>query len=254
MAVKTSNKKSIHLKQNKSVEALIKDRALAIKLLNEIQASIILNLNKITELRNHREKKTDGSYVTKGDLLVEKIVENNIYRLIKNYSIISEESGEKTLGHHAEFLIVVDPIDGTENFTSGLPEWGVAICCYKSGIHLASMLGCPELKLWLLSGELVESKNTSRIRALSSSFKKEDLVRIVDGYEYRIFGCCVYNLIQVIKGSVFSFENPKGANAWDILAGINLALENGLKVNVNEGKYAGEYLKSNKKYRFQISN
>jgi len=236
------------------MEVVTEDRALANKLLNEIQLSIKKNISNVTELRNHRKEKPDGSYVTEGDLLVEKIVKETILRLIKNASIISEESEKKQQGHHAGFLIVVDPIDGTENFTSGLPEWGVAVCCYKNGIHLASMIGCPELNLWLLSGDPVKSKNSSRIRALSSSFTKEDLLNFTDGYEYRIFGCCVYNLIQVIKGSVFSFENPKGANAWDILAGINLALENGLTVTVNGQKYAGEYLKTNKKYCFKISN
>nr|HRY62645.1 inositol monophosphatase [Candidatus Paceibacterota bacterium] len=73
-----------------------------------------------------------------------------------------------------------------------------------------------------------------------------------DGYEYRIMGCCVYNMYNVIKGSFAAFENPKGAYSWDIIAGLNLAAEHDLVVVVEGKKYNGEFLDPAKKYRFKI--
>lgn len=61
-------------------------------------------------------------------------------------------------------------------------------------------------------------------------------------------------MLQVSKGAYATFENPKGASCWDILPGLNLALENNLDVIVDNEKYNGEFLQPTKKYRFRIKN
>ena len=53
-------------------------------------------------------------------------------------------------------------------------------------------------------------------------------------------------------GSFLPFENPKGANSWGILGGLNLAVEHGLRVEVEGRTYAGEYLEPTRKYRFKV--
>jgi myo-inositol-1(or 4)-monophosphatase len=148
---------------------------------------------------------------------------------------------------------VVDPIDGTENFTSGMPEWGVSVSCFYNGRHVGSLLGCPEMDVWMKTGDRI-TKFYSRVRGLSSSLQMEELIKATQGHEYRILGCCVYNMINVIRGSFLSFENPKGAHSWDILGGLNIALEHHLKVIVNDKEYTGEYLSADKKYRFRVGN
>lgn len=211
-------------------------------------------LPRVRALRNSREKKSDGSYVTRGDLAVQETVLNLIHQHIPDATVISEEIADSAPAEKPGGLVlVIDPIDGTENFTSGLPEWGVSISAYRDGQHAGSMLGCPEMNLWLRSGQEVE-RFTSRIRGISSSLSRDDLLRITQGYEYRVLGCCVYNMINVVRGSFQSFENPKGANSWDILAGLNLALEHGLMVTVEDQPYTGAYLAPTRKYRFKVEN
>jgi fructose-1,6-bisphosphatase/inositol monophosphatase family enzyme len=147
----------------------------------------------------------------------------------------------------------VDPIDGTENFTSGLPEWGISVSCYLGGVHSGSLIGCPEIGHWIMTGETI-TRHRSRIRGLSSSLSKEEILEATQGFEYRISGCCVYNMMSVIRGSFLSFENPKGVWSWDILGGLNLALEHGLKVELENKPYAGEYLTPDRRYRFKVEN
>jgi myo-inositol-1(or 4)-monophosphatase len=209
------------------------------------------DLSGILAMRSQRISKADGSYVTKGDLLAQDLVLRFVDRSFPGARVVSEELREPVGGLDAEFVFVVDPIDGTENFTSGLPEWGISICCYQRDRHVHSLIGCPEMRQWLGTGDKCE-KFVSRIRGLSSSLTKEDLLAATSGYEYRVLGCCVYNMLNVIRGSLHSFENPKGANSWDILAGLNLALEHGLTVTVEGENYAGEYLPSDRKYRFKV--
>jgi len=205
-------------------------------------------------MRNTKTLKADGSYVSQGDLLCENLVKQYIKENFSDYALVSEESPEEnTINWLKDKVIILDPIDGTENFVSGLKEWGVAICVYENGIHKESMLALPELDCYLKTGDTFE-RFESRICGISSSLTKEDLLKLEPGFEYRIIGCAVYNMYNVVTGSFFSFENPKGAKVWDIIPGLNLALENGLSVVVNNKEYKGELLSPNEKYKFKILN
>ncbi len=219
---------------------------------NEIKGIITSNLEQIIALRDEKVLKDDNSYVSKGDILCESLVKEFIKNNLPDYSLISEESPEENLNaFHSQNVIILDPIDGTENFVSGLKEWGVAICVYENQKHVQSMLALPELDLYLKTGDKFRKFN-SRIAGISSSLSKEDILNLEDGFEYRIIGCSVYNMYNVVMGSYYSFENPKGAKVWDIIPGLNLALENGLSVTVNNKNYDGELLRPDQKYIFRI--
>ncbi|MBB6002410.1 inositol monophosphatase family protein [Arcicella rosea] len=221
---------------------------------NQIKEIIINNLPEIISLRKEKMLKEDGSYVSKGDFLCEKLVKDFIASEMSDYFLVSEESPEiNNANSKKDKVIILDPIDGTENFVSGLKEWGVAICIYENGVHKESMLALPELNCYLKTGDIFE-KFESRICGISSSLTKEDILKLEPGFEYRIIGCAVYNMYNVVTGSFFSFENPKGAKVWDIIPGLNLALENGLSVTVNNTQYHGELLDPNQKYIFKVQN
>jgi fructose-1,6-bisphosphatase/inositol monophosphatase family enzyme len=221
----------------------------------EIIAVINASLHQIIEKRDKRVLKEDNSYVTEGDLLCETIVKECIAKNYPDYYLVSEESSdyENVYNSNQDKVIILDPIDGTENFTSGLKEWGVALCVYEHGKHVESMLALPELNSYLKTGDKFK-KFESRICGISSSLTKEDILKLEPGFEYRIIGCAVYNMYSVITGSFRIFENPKGAKVWDIIPGLNLALEHGLLVIVNNKKYDGELLEPNQKYIFKIQN
>jgi myo-inositol-1(or 4)-monophosphatase len=225
-----------------------------INIFTQARDEITSILPRLAKIKQTRTLKEDGSYVTTGDILVQDTLRHLITSFDSTAVLISEEdlATQETPDLNGS-VYVLDPIDGTENFTSGLPEWGMSLSHYAGGKHVASMLACPELGYWLHTGESWP-RFTSRIRGLSSSLGKTEFDRLENGIEYRIMGCCVYNLLSVLRGSFQSFENPKGANTWDILAGLNLALEAGLQVSVDGKAYTGELLPPGKKYRFKISN
>jgi len=229
------------------------DRATAHALFSELMA--VLRgpaLRQVLALRDTATWKEDGSPVTEGDLLVERLVKDLVARHLHPVVLISEEMEAGTEEPPAgAWVAVLDPIDGTENFTSGLPEWGVSLSCYRDGRHVASLLGAPELDRWLRTGETVERFH-SRIRGLSSSLGREEIMGVGIGPEYRMMGCCVVNMMNVVRGSFLTFENPKGAYSYDILAGLNLALEHGLPVEVDGAPYTGAYLPLGRRYRFKV--
>ncbi len=76
--------------------------------------------------------------VTKADLLAEKIIISAILRKYPTHSILSEEEGEINAG--SDYRWIIDPIDGTMNFASSVPLFGVMVCLvYKNTVTLSAI-------------------------------------------------------------------------------------------------------------------
>lgn len=200
--------------------------------------------------------KEDNSPVTNADVALQEALANCLQETLSNrVAIVGEEGHAADLSFsdlaNGDWLAVIDPIDGTENFSAGLPLWGVSLSLWRLGEHVSSLLYLPELGWAMKTGDVVE-QHESRIAGFSSSITSELLSKIEPGSESRIAGCAVFNLFCVITGRFSSFANPKGAYSWDLLAGLQLALENNCYVEVDGRPYNGEYLGPSRKYRVYI--
>jgi len=195
--------------------------------------------------------KADGSPVTSADKMLEHEIGMLLAERLVGLQLIGEETFKNGTATVGDWVAVLDPIDGTENFCSGLKEWGVALSIWQGGRHEGSMLLMPELGERMISGDIPKVPR-SRIVGYSSSFHSEIGRGIAEYRESRIMGCAVYNLFNVIRGSFSRFINPKGAYSWDLLAGVALAQEAGCEVLVEGKKYAGQFLEPNQRYRIEI--
>lgn len=214
---------------------------------------IINSMEDIKNLKNKTIQKSDNSFVSEGDLLVQKLIADEIKKKYNNYYFISEENDHKEKWKKYNDFIVLDPIDGTENFISGMKEWGVGISIFKNKEHTESMIFLPDMNITLKSGDKV-SKNKSRIIGMSSRYFKKGLKPCDNNFEYRALGCSMINMYYVITGSFKSYIDTNGGFIWDILPGLNLALENNCEVYVEGEKYNGQFLSPDKRYKLEILN
>lgn len=221
------------------------------ELLGEVADLITGNLAAILETRYEITLKPDGTPVTGSDLLIERWVRRFVEMKLPGAVFIGEETFDFSVRDTEGYLVVLDPIDGTENFCSGLQEWGVSFGIWKDAAHLGSLLLLPEMGLRLMTGDCVVPVK-SRLTGLSSSMSAEVLAILQKPGEYRVFGCAVYNIYNVIHGYYRRFVNPKGAYVWDLLPGIMLALEQGCSVLIEGKPYRGEWLDPTRKYRIDI--
>lgn len=72
-----------------------------------------------------RDLKPDGSMVTNGDREVETYLRGELATLVEDSTFWGEEFGFAEEGSGG--LWVIDPIDGTSNYSYGSPLWGVSI-------------------------------------------------------------------------------------------------------------------------------
>jgi histidinol phosphatase-like enzyme (inositol monophosphatase family) len=83
------------------------------------------------------ETKADQSPVTIADRGAEELMRARIAKRFPNHGIIGEELG--TERGDAEFVWVLDPVDGTKAFITGVPLWGTLIALLHQG---QPVLGC----------------------------------------------------------------------------------------------------------------
>ncbi len=79
--------------------------------------------------------------VTIADRAAEEAMRALISAEFPNHGIIGEEFGNDR--PDAEFVWVLDPIDGTRAFISGLPLWGVLIGLKRDGVPILGMMAQP---------------------------------------------------------------------------------------------------------------
>ena len=214
--------------------------ALVSRLLSDVHHAVLQSLDEIRARRSRVRWKSDDSPVTDADLLVqERLIGLAKKRLGPTVRIISEEREQDMYSSVAEYTVVIDPIDGTENFVSGLSEWGVSFGVWDATDQcLGAILLLPEMGLSLRSGQVVERLNSRIVGFSSSECDAMADMWSVPGQK-RVIGCAVLNLFNVATGRYRAFLNPCGARVWDLLPGCVLALENSCTVLLDGEPYDG---------------
>jgi myo-inositol-1(or 4)-monophosphatase len=79
--------------------------------------------------------------VTAADRAAEATMRALIKRSFPEHGIVGEEYGNEHA--HAEYVWVLDPIDGTKSFISGMPIWGSLIGLMRNGAPVFGMMHQP---------------------------------------------------------------------------------------------------------------
>jgi myo-inositol-1(or 4)-monophosphatase len=79
--------------------------------------------------------------VTEADRAAEKAIRQIITERFPDHGILGEEHGD--VGLDRDYVWVIDPIDGTRAFISGLPVWGTLVGLYHKGKAVMGMMDQP---------------------------------------------------------------------------------------------------------------
>lgn len=90
-----------------------------------------------------RELKRDGSIVTRADREVETYLRDALPKLIPGTNVAGEEFGYAEAGPNG--LWIVDPVDGTTNFSFGTPMWAVSIGLLRDNVPTLAAVYAPSI-------------------------------------------------------------------------------------------------------------
>jgi histidinol-phosphatase len=124
------------------------DLAFALELA-ELADSLSLPRFRAADLRV--ETKPDLTPVTDADRAVERALRERIAAERPGETVFGEEEGDDG----GDVRWIVDPIDGTRNFTRGLPVWASLIALERDGAVVCGVVSAPALghRWWAARGE-----------------------------------------------------------------------------------------------------
>ena len=178
------------------------------------------------------EIKEDETPVTFADRQAEALMRDLIRREFPNHGIIGEEYGSEN--GDAEFVWILDPIDGTISFATGCPLFGTLICLLHEDRPILGAINQPILDLLCLGDNHRTSVNGSRVQMrkvaelAEATLLTTDVLSISEyqdgsGFEHlsqrvkylRTWGDCYGYLLLACGGADIMLDPIM--NPWDIL-------------------------------------
>lgn len=165
------------------------------------------------EARSSATLKPDRTFVTDLDAEIEARLRDMIEKVYPSHGIVGEEDVSKQ--SEAEFVWILDPIDGTAPFIAGVPVYGTLIALAHHGVPVIGIMDLPvTAERWVgiageattHNGQLVTTRRCSDLSGAILTASNPDffnnaelpvLQALKDRTAWRIYGgCCMaYGLL-----------------------------------------------------------
>lgn len=188
--------------------------------------------------------KEDNSHVTEVDQASERMIRTRISEAFPDHAVLGEEEGGSVEG--AEYVWVVDPLDGTHNYIAGIPLFGVSIGVIVEGAFAFGAVCMPfQDELYLAESGYGATKNGDAIKVSECGTVPEASLVMDSGFRHmddgsfgalrnlapktfnaRVFGCSAGNLTMLAEGRIdliVEFDDKP----WDYAGGVAVLLEAG---------------------------
>jgi len=191
-------------------------------------------------------RKSDHSLVTEADVKADQLISTTIKSHFPDDTILSEEIQPQFLNDPRDTVWIVDPLDGTTNFSMGIHYWGVLIAKIESGVPVLAVQFFPamdELYFARKDGgaylndshiqveDLQKDQKVTFFSCCSRTFKN---YQVSIPYKTRIFGSAAYSMCSVARGIARTAFEAR-AKIWDIAGAWLLVREAGGVIEQLEG-------------------
>lgn len=205
-------------------------------------AELALDFFKQRDTLSRETKKSPLDLVSEADGAVETQLQQALAEAFPEDGFLGEETG----GDLSQSLWIVDPIDGTTNFLSGLPMWGVSLGLVENGEPKIGIIILPAMGDEYLA---IRGQGSTRNGAPIHVKQNRDIEKALfifgrspelpangpltfaadtmqQGALVYAFGCCVYNMTCVANGSCDCYVEQR-VYPWDGAAAALLVREAG---------------------------
>ncbi|MBI9011000.1 MAG: inositol monophosphatase [Clostridiales bacterium] len=194
----------------------------------------------------YETKSSEIDIVTEVDKTSELMLMDKLAKEFPSFGFLAEESGEKDID--LEYIWVIDPLDGTTNFSVGVPIFAISVGLQKNGDSVLGVVYMP------VTGDMYTSikgsgayKNNKKIQVNKTNTLRESV--IATGFPYdraenvvnnvneftkvvtkvkgiRRLGAAAYDFCLLAEG-VYAGYWEYGLKPWDYAAGLLIAIEAG---------------------------
>ncbi len=215
----------IKLPSGVEVKSLVED----LRIFSWESADVLLYYSKILKDSEYKKNilKNDNTEdpVTIADLKVNEIIIKRINEKYKDidWEIMSEENvkiDSKSFNNFADWIWVLDPLDGTKDFIQGTSNYAMHLALnYKQKPYIGIVLIPEKNELWIADGEKIwcERRDGSKIFPKLSKIKSLQEMVLVTSKNHR--NQTLQNLIQAINFNRFIVMGSIGCKIASIIRG-----------------------------------
>jgi histidinol-phosphatase len=186
------------------------------------------------------ETKADLTPVTEADRAVESAIRARVATERPGDAVVGEEEG----GAVGPSIWVVDPIDGTKNFSRGMPVWATMIAYERGGRSECAVVSAPALghRWWAARGE-GSFRDAEQIRVSGVSRLSDAAVSCTYGRDLAAVEPSVWHAraigdfwqhMLVAEGALDAAVNARVAH-WDYAPLVVLLEEAGGRISARDG-------------------
>lgn len=124
------------------------------------------------------EVKSDDTPVTRADREAEMVLRELIEKRYPDHGIIGEEYGEENTD--AEFVWVLDPIDGTKSYAAGIPLYGTLLCLMHENKPVLGAIHQPGQGIFLVGDGQETELNGKPVRVRDCSDLSQAILLTTD--------------------------------------------------------------------------
>ena len=219
----------------------------------------------------HRSYKSDGSVLTETDLAISKRIEEVVNRLFPACGFISEEA-DIVKKEDAKYTFILDPIDGTDVYSQGLPSFAIALGIIDEKRNpVGAMIYLPRFgkgkedmfvrldpdgKLLVDGKEFILEGNKDNVKQVtmgSGGQVKMDFTNF-EG-KVRTFGSSIIHLLSPVVFSSIQGCVNQPCFVWDIVSAHAVLKKVGMDIVYVDGEefvYTDDFLYEKKKFKKDI--
>ncbi len=178
--------------------------------------------------------KADGTLVTQADRWSDLMLREAIAAVFPDHGVLTEETTH--VFPATDWCWIIDPIDGTTNFTRGIEIWGISLGLLYKGTPVFGFVHFPQLNqsyhgYWYGDSGLTgptgayrnhlpihtSNDNPSQSHLFTLCARSTDVLKQPFPCKIRLLGVASYNLLMVANGATLGAveATPK---IWDIAA------------------------------------
>ncbi len=175
------------------------------------------------------ERKADGSLVTRADLWADQKICDLLQRVFPDHAYLTEEGNH--IYEEEEWCWIIDPIDGTTNYSHGLPIWCIALSLLYQGTPVFGYIHVPPLGqtfhgFYHAPGHVngaflnqqpirVQVAEPNQHQFFSLCARSTDVLKRSFPCKIRMLGSASYNLLTVAAGYTLGAVE-RTPHVWDI--------------------------------------
>ena len=202
-----------------------------------------------------QDKEGAGNVVTESDIRAETEIIRIILSQFPHHGILAEETKSSGIPDN-EYIWIIDPLDGSKNYSKGLPIYSISIALFYQNQPISAVIFVPNLDQLFVANEHGAYLNEKPLKVSQTTLLNKSL--LASGYPYAVkenplncmevenamiqteaqvnnLGTSVLHLAYVAAG-LFDGQFHAGLRTWDIAAASLMIRHAGGKLTDWEGK------------------